>query len=69
MKIRTNYDVPDICDYITAGKWYEATRCGNPNIWAITNDFGGETLVVLEASVHLNGGGWEIMEEDDEDKV
>lgn len=65
----TTYVVTDYdgCDYITAGKRYEATPTGNR--FVIVNDFKDKIFIALKNSFHLSGYDWTVIEDLDTPKI
>jgi hypothetical protein len=65
----TTYVVTDYggCDYITAGKRYEAQR--DEALFKITNDKGETNTIFGPNCAHLNGNSWTVIEEPDTPKT
>ena len=62
MRIKTDY-VPDDCDYLTAGKVYEARDYTRKN-FGITCDNGMTIFLNPDESETLNGRAWQIVEDE-----
>ena len=60
--------VAEWCDYLTSGKKYEVidTACGG---FYFVDDDGDERYAIWHGSVHLSGGNWRRIEEDDAEPV
>lgn len=55
--------VPESCDYLTAGKVYEAKLwCAGASGADIICDDGDTALIMFENCDRLNGGSWRIVE-------
>ena len=60
MRVKTDYEG---CEYITAGKEYEAERIFDGAGANIIDDNGTPTTLFLSCCAHLDGvGTWEVLE-------
>jgi len=70
MKVKTEH-VPKGCDYLTAGKVYEAEVVGEELrgvIVRMIDDRGGAMIINVNKSIHLGGGDWTVIDEEAGDK-
>lgn len=67
MKIRIKSFAGELPEYLTVGKIYDAEPHGNGG-WLV-DDFGDEQFAVFNGSSHLNGGSWEIVDNNTTDNV
>lgn len=59
-------EVPEDCDYLTAGKEYDEIGLYNPEWGVIQNDKGALIPIKYSEDDNLNGKSWRIVEREDE---
>ena len=63
MKVRIKSYNGELPYYLTLGKEYEVIEEETENdCGMILDDFGYETTLIMECSAHLNGGSWEVVD-------
>ena len=64
MKIKIKSFNGDLPDYLTVGKVYEVIKPEtNEDVGTIISDDGYEITLIMEGTSHLNGGSWEVVDE------
>ena len=64
MKIKIKSFNGDLPDYLTVAKVYKVIKPEtNEDVGTIISDDGYEITLIMEGTSHLNGGSWEVVDE------